>query len=105
MFIVGPEPSVRKTLELSATTYGWQISEFHSVEAFQDSPPLLRPSCLVLDAAVSDLDVVDLQERVAIDRPGMPIILITPPDRGPTAILASSPASISLFAKPLATSS
>jgi len=42
-----------------------------------DRPRVLVPSCLVLDVSLPDLNGLDLQKLVAVDRIDMPIIFIT----------------------------
>ena len=99
VFVVEHELFIRRSLDLSCRVFGWKMRTFHSAQAFLESPTMVRPSCLVLDATMPELDVLDLQERVAIERPGMPIILITGTGGAPTTMQARPAGTVRLFAK------
>jgi FixJ family two-component response regulator len=84
-----------------ASSSGWQIRKFHSPTAFLESPAVLSPSCLVLDVATPALDLPELQERIAVDRPGMPIILMTGSGDAPATVQATPVGTITHFSKPV----
>ena len=77
VFIVDDDPSVRESLELSIENSGWRPETFTSAREFLAHPRASVPSCLVLDVALPDLTGLQLQKRVAAERPDMPIIFIT----------------------------
>jgi FixJ family two-component response regulator len=77
VFVVDHDVSVRESLELLIRCAGWQPETFASAQEFLARPPLLVPSCLVLDVSLPDLSGLDLQKRIAVDRIDMPIIFIT----------------------------
>jgi FixJ family two-component response regulator len=56
---------------------GWQPETFASAQEFLSRTRVLAPSCLVLDITLPDLNGLDPQKRVAVDRVDMPIIFIT----------------------------
>src|SRR6516162_11903519 len=68
VFVVDDDVSVRESLELLISSAGWQAETFASAQEFLARPPVLAPSCLVLDVALPDLSGLDLQKRVAVDR-------------------------------------
>src|SRR5712672_2107548 len=76
VFVVDDDVSVRKSLELLIDSAGWQPETFASAQEFLSRPRVLAPSCLVLDVTLPDLNGLDLQKRVAVDRIDMPIIFI-----------------------------
>jgi FixJ family two-component response regulator len=77
VFVVDDDISVRETLKALIEAAGWQAETFASAKAFFARPGLLVPSCLVLDVFLPDFSGLDLQKRVAADRPDMPVIFIT----------------------------
>ena len=77
IFVVDDDMSVRESLELLIRCEGWQAETFSSAQEFLDRPRNLGPSCLVLDYSLPDLNGLDLQKRVAVERADMPIIFIT----------------------------
>ena len=77
VFVVDDDVSVRESLKLLIESAGWQPETFGSGQEFLARPRVLAPSCLVLDVALPDLNGLDLQKRIAVDRVDMPIIFIT----------------------------
>ncbi len=77
VFVVDDDVSVRESLELLICTAGWRTELFASATEFLARPRVLAPSCLVLDVGLPDLNGLDLQKRIAAERPDMPIIFIT----------------------------
>jgi FixJ family two-component response regulator len=77
VFVVDDDISVRETLKALVEAAGWQAETFASAKAFFARPGVLVPSCLVLDVFLPDFSGLDLQKRVAVDRPDMPVIFIT----------------------------
>jgi FixJ family two-component response regulator len=77
VFVVDPDPSVRESLELLVRAAGWRAETFASAQQFLIRPRSVVPSCLILDVTLPDLNGLELQERVASERPDMPIIFLT----------------------------
>jgi FixJ family two-component response regulator len=77
VFVVDDDVSVRESLEALIRCAGWQPETFASAQEFLSRPRVVAPSCLVLDVTLPDLNGLDLQKRVAVDRLDMPIIFIT----------------------------
>ncbi len=68
VFVVDDDVSVRESLELLIRCAGWQPETFASAQEFLSRPRVLAPSCLVLDVSLPDLNGLDLQKRIAVDR-------------------------------------
>jgi FixJ family two-component response regulator len=77
VFVVDSDPSVRESLELLVRAAGWRAETFASAQQFLARPRSVVPSCLILDVTLPDLNGLELQERVASERPDMPIIFLT----------------------------
>jgi FixJ family two-component response regulator len=77
VFVVDDDVSVRESLELLIRQAGWQAETFASAQEFLSRPRAFVPSCLVLDIDLPELNGLDLQKRIAVDRIDMPIIFIT----------------------------
>src|SRR5258708_30023273 len=77
VFVVDDDVSVRESLEGLISFAGWQPEIFASAEKFLAHPRTIVPSCLVLDVSLPDLDGLELQKLIAVDRMDMPIIFIT----------------------------
>jgi FixJ family two-component response regulator len=77
VFVVDDDVSVRESLELLIETTGWRPETFASAKEFLARPRGSVPSCLILDVALPEFNGLELQKRVAVERPDMPIIFIT----------------------------
>jgi len=100
VFIVDDDVSVRESLEALIRDAGWQPETFASAEAFLSRPRALGPTCLVLDVGLPALNGLDLQERVAADRPDMPIIFITGHGEVPMTVRAMKAGAVEFLTKP-----
>jgi FixJ family two-component response regulator len=77
VFVVDDDVSVRESLQLLIRCEGWQPRTFASAQEFFARLPALAPNCLILDVSLAGLDGLDVQKRLSIERPEMPIIFIT----------------------------
>ena len=100
VFVVDDDVSVRESLELLIRCAGWQPETFASAQEFLARPRVLAPSCLVLDVALPDLNGLDLQKRVAVDRIDMPIIFITGYGDVPMTVQAMKAGAVEFLTKP-----
>src|SRR6059036_3093425 len=100
VFVVDDDISVRESLELLIRCAGWQAETFASAQDFLARPRVLAPSCLVLDVALPDLNGLDLQKRVAVDRIDMPIIFITGYGDVPMTVQAMKAGAVEFLTKP-----
>jgi FixJ family two-component response regulator len=100
VFVVDDDISVRESLESLVRGEGWQPETFASAQAFLDRPRALAPSCLVLDVSLPGLNGLDLQHRIAVERPDMPIIFITGYGDVPMTVRAMKAGAIEFLTKP-----
>jgi FixJ family two-component response regulator len=100
VFVVDDDISVRESLELLIQSAGWQPETFASAREFLARSQTLVPSCLILDVTLPDLNGLDLQKRVAADRPDMPIIFITGHGDVPMTVQAMKAGAIEFLTKP-----
>ena len=100
VFVVDGDISVRESLELLINAAGWEPETFASAQEFLARPRCRVPSCLVLDVALTDLNGLDLQNRIAADRPDTPIIFITGHGDVPTTVRAMKAGALEFLVKP-----
>jgi FixJ family two-component response regulator len=100
VFVVDDDISVRESLELLIRCAGWQPELFSSAAEFLARPRTLVPSCLILDISLPGLNGLDLQKRVAVDRPDMPIIFITGHGDVPSTVQAMKAGAVEFLLKP-----
>src|SRR5580704_3460915 len=100
VFVVDEDSSVRKSLKSLISCGGWQTETFASAHEFLARQRSAAPSCLVLNVSLPDLSGLDLQKRVAIDRPNMSIIFITGQPDVYTSVRAMKAGAIEFLIKP-----
>jgi FixJ family two-component response regulator len=100
VFVVDDDISIRESLAALISFAGWQPKAFASAQEFLSHPRGTAPSCLILDLALPDLNGLDLQERVAVDRADMPIIFVTGYGDVPTTVRAMKAGAVEFLTKP-----
>jgi FixJ family two-component response regulator len=100
VFVVDDDIIVRESLKALIEASGLQAETFASAQEFLAHPRPLIPSCLVLDVFLPDFSGLDLQKRVAADRPEMPVIFITGCGDVSTSVQAMKAGAIEFLTKP-----
>jgi FixJ family two-component response regulator len=100
VFVVDDDISVRESLELLLRCQGWEPEMFASGQEFLHRPRPAAPCCLVLDVSLPDLNGLQLQKRLAIERADMPIIFITGRGDVPTSVQAMKAGAVEFLMKP-----
>jgi FixJ family two-component response regulator len=100
VFVADADISVRESLERLIEASGWQAETFASAREFLAYPRTSVPSCLVLDVALPDLDGLDLQQRVAADRPDVPVIFLAGHADIVTSVAAMKAGALEFLTKP-----
>lgn len=101
VFVVDDDISVRESLELLIRHEGLCVETFTSAQEFLNRPGVSVPSCLVLDLSLPGLNGLDLQKRVIVERPGMPIIFITGHGDIPSTVQAMKAGAVEFLTKPI----
>lgn len=100
VFVVDDDVSVRESLEALIRTEGFRVEVFPSAQRFLSHERIAAPSCLVLDVNLPDLNGLELQQKIADDRTGMPIIFITGYGDVPTTVQAMKAGAVEFLTKP-----
>src|SRR5271168_3704352 len=100
VFVVDDDISIRESLELLIRHEGWHVETFMSGQEFLDRPREFAPSCLVLDISLPGLNGLELQKRVVVERPDMPIIFITGHGDIPMSVQAMKAGAVEFLTKP-----
>jgi FixJ family two-component response regulator len=98
--VVDDDISVRESLELLIRKHGWHPETFTSAHEFLARPRQLAPSCLVLDFSLPGLNGLELQKRVAVELPYMPIIFLTGFGDIPMTVQAMKAGAVEFLTKP-----
>lgn len=100
VFVVDDDISVRESLELLLRCEGWQPEMFATAQEFLIRPRPAAPSCLVLDLSLPDLNGLDLQRRLALERTDMPIMFITGHGDVSSSVQAMKAGAVEFLTKP-----
>jgi FixJ family two-component response regulator len=100
VFVVDDDVSVRESLEALIQTAGWRALTFASARDFLGHPRHAGPGCLVLDVSLPDLNGLDLQKRIVLDRPDLPIIFVTAYGDIPMTVRAMRDGAVEFLTKP-----
>ena len=101
VFVVDDDPSVRQSLESLIRRAGYQPQTFSTAEDFLSRQRVAAPCCLVVEVALPDLNGLDLLERIAESRIGMPTIFITGHGDVHTAVRAMKAGAVEFLTKPI----
>ena len=101
VFIVDDDVSVRESLEALIGFAGWRPETFRSAEEFLARSRAPCPSCLILDVSLPELNGLDLQQLLAVDRHDMPIIFITGHGDIPMTVRAMRAGAAEFLTKPI----
>ena len=104
VFVVDDDISVREALEFLIQDEGWHVATFASAEEFLNRPREFIPSCLVLDISMPGLNGLELQKRLAVERPDMPIIFLTAQGDIPKTVQAIKAGAVEFLTKPFSES-
>jgi len=98
--VVDDDLSVRESMERLIRRAGWQPETFAFAREFLERPRPLVPNCLVLDVSLPDLNGLDLQKRISVERVETPIIFIAGQSDVPTSVQAIKAGAVEFLIKP-----
>jgi FixJ family two-component response regulator len=101
VFVIDDDISIRESLELLIQNEGLCVETFISAQQFLDRSREFVPSCLVLDLSLPGLNGLELQKRIAVERPDMPIIFITGCGDVPSTVRAMKAGAVEFLTKPI----
>lgn len=100
VFVVDDDISMRESLEALIQDQGWHVETFISAEEFLNRPHEIVPHCLVLDISMPGLNGLELQKRLAMQQPEMPIIFMTGHGDIPKSVQAMKAGAVEFLTKP-----
>lgn len=100
VFVVDDDFSARESTESLLRGEGWSVEAFSSAEEFLACPPEYNPACLILDIELPGVTGLELQKRLAVERPNMPLIFLTAQCSIPMTVQAMKAGAFEFFTKP-----
>jgi FixJ family two-component response regulator len=100
VFVVDDEGAVREALSSLLRSAGLAVEVFASAQAFLDREESDRPSCLILDVDLPDLNGLDLQALLVAHHERMPILFVTGKGDIPSTVRAMKAGAVEFLTKP-----
>jgi FixJ family two-component response regulator len=104
VFVVDDDISMRESLEALIRDEGWRVETFISAEGFLNHPHEFVQRCLVLDISMPGLNGLELQKRLTVEQPDMPIIFVTAHGDVPKSVQAIKAGAVEFLTKPFSDS-
>jgi FixJ family two-component response regulator len=75
--VVDDDASVRESISSLLRSVGHAVNEFGSAEEFVASAALDKTDCVITDVRMPGMSGLELQRRLALSHPRLPVILMT----------------------------
>ncbi|MQT15025.1 response regulator [Rhizobiales bacterium Sp-1] len=75
--VIDDDASVRFALQSLLRSFGYEVLLFPSAVAFLDAPERRAPHCIISDVQMPQMSGPELQDRLAAEGDGIPMIFIT----------------------------
>ena len=100
VFVVDDDESMRESMKALILRAGWQAETFACAREFLDRPRPTVANCLALDLGLQDLNGLELQKRIAVERAETPIIFTAGRSDVPTSVQAMKSGAVEFLIKP-----
>lgn len=101
VFLVDDDRSVIRATSRLLTTKGYIVRTYLSGTAFLADHDPATPGCAILDVSMPDLNGLDLQQRLATDEAGRPVIFLTGTGDIPASVKAMKAGAVDFLTKPV----
>jgi FixJ family two-component response regulator len=91
---------VRESLESLIASAGYEPAVFSSAEDFLQSGTLTSATCVITDVLMAGMDGIELQRRIRLARPELPVIFISARSSVETRQKALDEGAVSFLFKP-----
>jgi len=98
--VVDDDPSMLRMLTRTMSASGFEVAPFSSAEDLLSSGRISESACLILDVDLPGISGLELQEKLNLDGPPVPVILISGQATGATRQRALRDGAIAFFNKP-----
>jgi FixJ family two-component response regulator len=102
VFVVGVNAALHDGLTELIRAAGWRAETFTSSDELLSRPHAAGPNCLLLDFQFADREGLTLQQRLATERPEMPIIFLAGQCDVPMTVRAMKAGAIDVLTAPFA---
>lgn len=88
VYVVDDDPAIRRSLERLLEAVGFRVVSYATPTAFLGVSDDLAMGCVLLDIRMPEMDGFEVQARLLLSNPGLPVIVITAQGDVQTAVRA-----------------
>ncbi|TWA95922.1 response regulator transcription factor [Bradyrhizobium stylosanthis] len=100
IYVVDDDPAIRRSLERLLDAVGFQVASYETPKAFLDVAGSLLGGCVLLDLRMPEMDGFEVQARLQLINPGLPVIVVTAQGDVQTAVRAMKAGAVDFIEKP-----
>jgi len=101
VYVVDDDDSVRVSLKRLLRSRGWNVVVFASAADVLKQAPLVGPGCILLDFYMPGISGLELQERLAEESSGLPVVFMSGKCNIPLSVLAMKHGAVDFLVKPV----
>jgi two-component system response regulator FixJ len=100
IYIIDDDPAIRRSLERLLDAVGFQVASYATPKAFLGVAGDLSVGCALLDLRMPEMDGFEVQARLRLINPDLPVIVMTAQGDVQTAVRAMKAGAVDFIEKP-----
>lgn len=100
VYVVDDDPAIRRSLERLLDAVGFRVASYATPMAFLGVADDLAMGCVLLDLRMPEMDGFEVQARLLLINPDLPVIVITAQGDVQTAVRAMKAGAVDFIEKP-----
>jgi two-component system response regulator FixJ len=100
IYIIDDDPAIRRSLERLLDAVGFQVASYAAPKAFLGVAAGLPVGCVLLDLRMPEMDGLEVQARLLLINPDLPVIVMTAQGDVHTAVRAMKAGAVDFIEKP-----
>lgn len=100
IYVIDDDPAIRRSLERLLDAVGFQVASYATPKAFLDIAGSLHGGCVLLDLRMPEMDGLEVQARLLLINPDLPVIVVTAQGDVQTAVRAMKAGAADFIEKP-----
>lgn len=100
VYVVDDDPAIRRSLERLLDAVGFRVTSYATPSAFLGVADDLAAGCVLLDLRMPEMDGFEVQARLLLLNPDLPVIVITAQGDVQTAVRAMKTGAVDFIEKP-----
>lgn len=100
VYVVDDDPAIRRSLERLLDAEGFRVASYATPMAFLGVASELAIGCVLLDLRMPEMDGFEVQARLLLINPDLPVIVITAQGDVQTAVRAMKAGAVDFIEKP-----